>query len=232
MPAAGDPAAAEREGDDAMKREMALYRVKDGQKKTLTNVMWSGARYIDEACEELGLKNASVWSVDNFLYLYAEAEDGNEAGLSSLTGRFAGELALYAEPIALPDEMRLMYHCIGVVRQDKALIRRRVFATVLKDGCADEYYNRHKKLIDARGDAVPDGPETNFTIRCAKEKYIFGYCELVKSYDHEPTAEERAATAAWETRQLEIMDWLTDDVDWLTGEKHDKMENLFLQKGY
>ena len=32
-----------------------------------------------------------------------------------------------------------------------------------------------------------------------------------------------AATVAWETRQLEIMDWLTDDVDWMTGETHDKM---------
>ena len=35
------------------------------------------------------------------------------------------------------------------------------------------------------------------------------------------TEEEKASTIAWETRQLEIMDWLTDDVDWITGEKHD-----------
>ena len=48
----------------------------------------------------------------------------------------------------------------------------------------------------------------------------------VKSFDHEPTPEERAATAAWETRQLEIMDWLTDDVDWLTGEKHPGVERV------
>ena len=38
---------------------------------------------------------------------------------------------------------------------------------------------------------------------------------------HEMTDEERTSTIAWETRQLEIMDWLTDDVDWITGEKHD-----------
>ncbi len=215
-----------------MKRETAMYRLKDGQKKTFINVIWSAAPWIDRACEELKIKNASAWGVEEFVYFYAESEDGSEKGLKQLLGRFEKEIALYLEPIALPGEMRLMYHCIGVVRQDKSLIRRRVFATVLKDGCAEEYYDRHKKLIDARGDEVPDGPETNFTICCAGSKYIFGYCELVKSYDHEPTEEEKASSAAWETRQLEIMDWLTDDVDWLTGQQHEKMQKLFLQKGF
>ncbi|MBQ3668074.1 MAG: hypothetical protein II920_02490 [Clostridia bacterium] len=215
-----------------MKRESAMYRIKDSQKNTLINVLWSGARYIDEACSRLGLKNVSAWSVGDFLYLYGEHEDEGTNGLTQLTDSFADELGSYAELISAPGDMRLMYHCIGVVRQDKRLIRRRVFATVLKDGCADEYYARHKKLIDARGDEVPDGPETNFTICCALNKYIFGYCELVKSYDHEPSEEEKAATAAWETRQLEIMDWLTDDVDWLTGETHEKMKNLYQQTGY
>ena len=51
-------------------------------------------------------------------------------------------------------------------------------------------------------------------------------------YDHEMTEEEKAQTIAWETRQLEIMDWYTDDVDWITGETHEKIQNLFLQKGY
>ena len=46
------------------------------------------------------------------------------------------------------------------------------------------------------------------------------------------TEEEKAQTIAWETRQLEIMDWYTDDVDWITGETHEKIQNLFLQKGY
>ena len=41
------------------------------------------------------------------------------------------------------------------------------------------------------------------------------------------TEEERASTVAWETRQLGIMDWLTDDVDWMTGDKHPHIEKLF-----
>ena len=28
-------------------------------------------------------------------------------------------------------------------------------------------------------------------------------------------------------RQLGIMDWLTDDVDWMTGDKHPHIEKLF-----
>ena len=28
------------------------------------------------------------------------------------------------------------------------------------------------------------------------------------------------------------MDWYTDDVDWITGETHEKIQNRFLQKGY
>ncbi len=215
-----------------MTRQSAMYSIKPGLKSTLENVLWSGSRYIDEACERLGVTNAQAWSVGDYLYLYAESEDGAPCGLTGLIQAFQTELSLYAEPIALPGEMRLMYHDIGVVRQDKSLIRRRVFATVLKDGCAEEYYARHKKLIDARGDKVSDGPETNFTIRCARDKYIFGYCELVKSYDHEMTEEERQSTVAWETRQLEIMDWLTDDVDWITGQTHEKMKNLYMQKGF
>ena len=38
--------------------------------------------------------------------------------------------------------------------------------------------------------------------------------------EQEPTEEEKAFTTEWETRQLEIMDWITNDVDWLTGEHH------------
>jgi len=82
--------------------------------------------------------------------------------------------------------------------------------------------------VEARGENVKEGPESNFTIWNANG-YIFGYCELVKSFDHEMTEEEKASTIAWETRQLEIMDWLTDDVDWITGEKHDSIRLICRQ---
>jgi len=85
-----------------------------------------------------------------------------------------------------------MYHDIGIVRKDKSLIRHRVFVTRLKEGCAEEYKRRHDALVKARGDLIKEGPESNFTIWNANG-YIFGYCELVKAFDHEMTEEEKAA---------------------------------------
>ena len=168
-----------------------------------------------------GLDNFSLWHMQQYLFGYGEC-----------AGEYAGQLdaalAKLPEGVSLacaPGSMRQMYHDIGIVREDKSLIRHRVFAAKLKPGCEEEYKRRHDGLVAARGDAVKEGPESNFTIWCG-DGHIFGYCELVKAFDHEPTPEERADTAAWETRQLEIMDWLTDDVDWLTGEKHPAVERV------
>ena len=80
--------------------------------------------------------------------------------------------------------------------------------------------------MEARGDTVSEGPESNFTIWCADSEFNFGYCELVKSFDHPMTEEEKQSTIAWETRQLEIMDWLTDDVDWITGDRHEAIRRI------
>ncbi|MBE6688536.1 MAG: L-rhamnose mutarotase [Ruminococcaceae bacterium] len=172
----------------------------------------------DEAKKELelnGVNNFSVWGIEDFLFCYGEYKDDTSAKLIA-DKLVSVDTELFAAPGTLP----LMYHDIGIVREDKSLIRHRVFATKLKEGCAEEYKRRHDALVEARGDAVKEGPESNFTIWNANG-YIFGYCELVKSFDHDMTEEEKASTIAWETRQLEIMDWLTDDVDWITGEKHD-----------
>ena len=49
--------------------------------------------------------------------------------------------------------------------------------------------------------------------------------------EKEETEEERQATIAWETRQLEIMDWITDDVDWLTGQRHSRSHRLAWHAG-
>ena len=38
--------------------------------------------------------------------------------------------------------------------------------------------------------------------------------------EHDQTDEEKYETIQWEKQQLEIMDWITNDVDWITGERH------------
>ena len=76
-----------------------------------------------------------------------------------------------------------------------------------------------RALIEQRGDSVDPGPDSNFSIWSAGG-YIFGYNEIDTTMETEETPEEHENTIAWETRQLEIMDWITNDVDWMTKEHH------------
>ena len=74
-------------------------------------------------------------------------------------------------------------------------------------------------LVAQRGETIDPGPDSNFSIWSAGG-YIFGYDEIDTTMEVEETPEAREATIAWETRQLGIMDWITNDVDWMTKEVH------------
>ena len=208
-----------------MKREGSMLKIKPGMLCEIENAIRAKDGEIQAALVEAGAGNASVWTVAGYLYIYAEFQDENPKGLKDVLAPYEYDLSFCANYLARPGEMRRMYHDIGIVREDKRLIRRRVFATHLKPGCAEEYKRRHDGLIAARGDAVSEGPDSNFTIWFGGG-YIFGYCEKVKAFDREMTEAERASTVEWETRQLEIMDWLTDDVDWITGQKHEAIRRV------
>jgi len=214
-----------------MKRIAIIAKMRPGMKDELLKRMEKPWDELNAAMKNCGISNASAWYVEDMVYAYYEQNEAQCAPAdTAVLSRFCDYMGDCVTLIGKEDDLRLMYHDIGIVREDKSLIRHRVFATVLKDGCADEYKARHDKLVEARGDKVSEGPESNFTIWCTNSKYIFGYCELVKSFDHEMTEEEKKSTIAWETRQFEIMDWLTDDVDWISGEKHEHIKNLFMQK--
>lgn len=174
---------------------------------------------IREEAAAKGIGNFSLWGVSNLMGGYEEYQ--RDARLATLESAVAG----CGRVLCAPGTMQLMYHDLGVIRQDKSQIRHRVFFTKLKSGCFDEYKRRHDALIAARNGIVVDGPDNNFTIWHGAG-YIFGYCEKVKAYDHEMTEGERREIINWETRQLEIMDWLTDDVDWITGEKHGPVRRI------
>lgn len=206
-----------------MTRYTFIMRLPAGRRQAVWDRLAADAGHIRDEAARLGLDNFSLWGVEDLLCGYGEwTGEGAVPGLPPSLGEAVGG---DGELLCAPGTMRLMYHDIGIVRADKSLIRHRVFVTKLKPGCEEEYKRRHDGLIEARGDAVSEGPDSNFTIWYGAG-YIFGYCEKVKSFDHEPTEAEKAADIAWETRQLEIMDWLTDDVDWITGEKHEKIQRL------
>ena len=206
-----------------MKRYAFIMKIQRDKRDTVAARLSASAPQIRAEVAQMGLGNFSLWGVEDLLCGYGEqAGEGDLPGLPPSLKQAVGD---DGELLCAPGTMRLMYHDIGIVRVDKSLIRHRVFVTKLKPGCAEEYKRRHDGLIAARGDAVSEGPDSNFTIWYGAG-YIFGYCEKVKAFDREMTEDEKASTIAWETRQLEIMDWLTDDVDWITGEKHERIRRM------
>lgn len=205
-----------------MERFAFALRALPGKRREMEERLLAASGEIDALCAKLEIGNFSLWGVEELFFGYGECPRPME----SASWRILQDMAEgCGEVLCPPGSMALMYRDIGIVREDKSLIRHRVFATKLKPGCAAEYKRRHDALAAARGDAVLEGPDSNFTIWHGAG-YIFGYCEKVRSFDHAMTEEEREATVAWETRQLEIMDWLTDDVDWITGEKHEAMRRV------
>ncbi|NLO84750.1 MAG: L-rhamnose mutarotase [Clostridiales bacterium] len=210
-----------------MNRVAFVLQIKPEQKDTLVANGKKSWDDITKTLDDLAMTNFSVWSICDFMFCYGETPlDSASWKLTNAVATIVAKLNGTCAVLAKPGTMRLMYHNIGVVREDKSLIRHRVFATHLKPNCADEYKARHDKLVEARGGAISDGPETNFTIWCADNEFNFGYCELVKSYDREMTEDEKQSSIAWETRQLEIMDWYSDDIDWITGDTHDPVQLL------
>ena len=101
--------------------------------------------------------------------------------------------------------------------------------TQLVPGAEKEYKHRHDVLAEeslaARGGAPDPGPDSNFTI-WSSGGYIFGYDEIDVTMEHPQTKEERASTVAWETRMFEIMHWITNDCDWISGEHHAAVQRL------
>ncbi|MFR5150199.1 MAG: hypothetical protein ACLTER_12195 [Ruminococcus sp.] len=121
-------------------------------------------------------KNFSIWNTERLIFGYYEKEDDAELNAEEKAVRdvLIEKMAETFEWISEPgQDMRLMYHNYGVIRENKELIRHRVFMTRLKDGCEEEYKARHDGLIAQRGDTVDPGPDSNFTIWSARRIYFW-----------------------------------------------------------
>jgi len=206
-----------------MRRETIALRINPGAKnefKRRCREVWPD---LHTRLDQENVRNLSFWSAEDLVFGYCEAYDDIQLPLVLFYEAVKDCCELIA---GLDEPMKLMYEDIGYIREDKSKITHRVFITKLKPGCREEYKRRHDDLAESRCGRINPGTESNFTIWNGGD-YIFGYCELDKSMLKEPSEEERKATIAWETRMLEIMDWITDDVDWLTGLKHEKIERLY-----
>lgn len=211
-----------------MKRHTFAIEIKQGKvaefRRNLGRIWTELVDFLDGHC----MRNFSIWSIERIVFGYYETGDR-----FAFTKDDKEQLAVWEEQygdsyswISTPfEDMRLMYHDYGIVRESKELIRYRVFVTKLKKGMEEEYKARHDALIEARGGKVTEGPDSNFSIWYSGG-YIFGYNEIDTTMEHEITTEERENTVRWEKRMLEIMDWLTNDVDWITGEYHSNIQRL------
>ena len=205
-----------------MERHAFAMKIKEGmggEYRARLGKIWPD---LTEVLDMSGISNFSVWNGEDMLFGYCETEgddesDGNEREMLETYDKYLSETYDW---ISTPwESMRLMYHDFGIVRQNKEMIRHRVFITKLVPGSEAEYKRRHDALVEARNGKVDPGPDSNFSIWSAGG-YIFGYDEIDTSMEHPMTEEEKQSTIAWENNMLNIMSWLTDDVDWITGEHH------------
>ena len=211
-----------------MERYTFALKIKEGQytlfRQRLGDIWPKFTAFLDQN----SIRNFSMWSISDLIFGYCELpnnitiEESEQLQKQFLIQDFDN----YFDWISNPGQpMRLMYHDYGVVRACKELIRHRVFITKLRPGCEEEYKKRHDRLILERGDKVTLGPSSNFSIWSAGG-YIFGYNEIDVTMEIEQTPESLEAARKWETRQLEIMDWITNDMDWMTGEYHPTIHRI------
>ncbi len=178
--------------------------------------------------DEKKISNFSMWSVKRIVFGYYET--GDDFIFSQQDRKKVKQWEEECQDsfcwISVPfEEMRLMYHDFGIVRKSKELIRHRVFITKLVPGAEEEYKARHDALITARGENITEGPDSNFSIWSAGG-YIFGYNEIDTTMERDKTQEDCRKDIAWETKMLEIMSWLTNDVDWITGQCHETIQRI------
>ena len=98
-------------------------------------------------------------------------------------------------------------------------MERHAFAMKVKDGQMNAYRTRLGEIWKELTAFLDRNQIKNFSIWNVGG-YIFGYDEIDTTMAIDETPQAREATVAWETRQLGIMDWITNDVDWMTGEWH------------
>ncbi len=211
-----------------MERHTFAMKIKPGQmmnfRRQLGQVWSELTQILDKHC----VRNFSMWSVEYLVFGYYETETNlvfDELAKEQMR-EWDSKYGFAYTWISTPFEgMRLMYHDFGVIRESKECIRHRVFITKLMDGKEEEYKARHDVLVKERGNQITKGPDSNFSIWYAGG-YIFGYDEIDTTMEHEMTEQERIDTILWENQMLEIMTWITHDVDWITGECHSSIQRL------
>ena len=207
-----------------MERYSFAFKIKEGSVGDFLSEFGRCWGDIRNNIRENDVTNFSLWNCDTFFFGYYERQIEGPVTESILAPvlPMLDKLADFKSDFA--GNMRLMYEDFGIVRQDKSMIRHRVFMTHLINGETEEYKRRHDELANSRTE-VNKGPDSNFSIWNSGD-YIFGYDEIDTSMEHEMTESERESTIIWEKHMLDIMEWITDDVDWITDMHHSHVKRI------
>ena len=176
-----------------MRRHSFAFRINNNCRDCFRELIGKVWADLSDFLEKNQISNFSLWNAENLVFGYCETAD--DFTLSESERKKMAAFTEAAEEagvwLSLPGQgMRLMYHDFGIVRENKNLIRHRVFMTRLKPGCEEEYKRRHDRLVEARGDAVTEGPDSNFSIWYAGG-YVFGYDEIDTTMEHDPDENDR-----------------------------------------
>lgn len=205
-----------------MQRHTFAMQIKKGELSNYRRVLGEVWPEIKAFFDTYNLRNFSLWSVDLIVFGYYESDDDFEATddftakINELDRRFDNIYDWISEP---GKPMRLMFHNYGGVQESKELVYKKIFVIHLFEGMAEEYKRRHDAVLPTPEQESKHRACNNFTIWNAGD-YVFGYMEMDATLEREKTPEHREYSRNWETSMLEIMEWVTNDVDWLTGEYH------------
>ncbi len=215
-----------RERTIVMERAAYLLKTTDSRRAEALGRLSALLPGMAAAMKDAGARNISVWSAENLIFGYCESDDMQTLRAAGACVRtLADQLADYAELLSSPGNMRRMYTALGHPRASKQGLGHRVFMTRLKPGMAEEYRRRHAAI---ETDSAPEGPINNFTIWNSGD-YICGYAELDPGFVIDRSARGMEPDRPWETSMLEVMDWLTDDVNSLFGFEHKPVCCLYLE---
>ena len=124
-----------------MERHSFAMEIKKGKKNEYRQILGEIWPDLTAFLDQEKVHNFSIWNCDSLIFGYYETDENNEfseekkASIQALTSRIDHTFTWISTP---GENMRLMYHNFGVVRENKELIRHRMFMTRLKPDCEEE----------------------------------------------------------------------------------------------
>ncbi len=200
-----------------MQRIVFAAKIKPGMENEFRKELGNKWNSIKQFLDDNKISNFSIWKMSDLIFIYGEANDDysiSQKNIDRINNILSDATYTFSWLSRPGQRMKLVYYDFGIIREKKDLIRHRVFCAKLKEGCMGEYKRRHDVLIENRKD-INYGPESNYTI-WSDENYIFGYEEIDTTMEKEMTQEQIEYSRIWENKMLEVMEWVTDDIDWIT----------------